>query len=271
MYKGSLKTRLPRGERLHSLLAIATACALVAGYAAFIGLSILPQVRIKRDTALHLDSARKLVAEAQNAQVPPEVWQQRIAATQARLAAAAGSVFLDETGATEMPTRLHEYAYETGVELVSLQAEPGQRGNQNGLYSVRTLRVRAVGALPRLARFIARTSEASGKGLGIRNLSLTNKGHQFDLTMDLLLYASPYALPPTVSSSAPSEPAPTATSRPTPKPTPAPRHVTYTVQSKDTLYSIARRYGTTVQAIMGANGLDSPNIRVGQQLRIPVP
>lgn len=271
MYKGSLKTSLPRGERLYSLLAIAMACALVAGYAAFIGLSILPQVRIKHDTALHLDSARRLVAEAQNAQVPPEVWQQRIAATQARLAATAGSVFLDETRVAEMPTRLHEYAYETGVELVSLQADPGQRGNQNALYSVRTLRVRAVGALPKLARFIARTSEASGKGLGIRNLSLTNKGNQFDLTMDLLLYASPYALPQTVSTTAPSGPAPTATIQPVPKPTPVARHVTYTVQGKDTLYSIARRYGTTVQAIMAANGLDSPNIRVGQQLRIPLP
>jgi LysM repeat protein len=44
----------------------------------------------------------------------------------------------------------------------------------------------------------------------------------------------------------------------------------YVVQRGDTLYSIAVRYGTSVQAIMQANGLSNPNfIRVGQQLRIP--
>jgi len=44
----------------------------------------------------------------------------------------------------------------------------------------------------------------------------------------------------------------------------------YTVQRGDTLYSIARRYGTTVQAIAQANGILNPAyIRVGQVLCIP--
>jgi LysM repeat protein len=44
----------------------------------------------------------------------------------------------------------------------------------------------------------------------------------------------------------------------------------YVVQRGDTLYSIAVRYGTSVQAIMQANGLSNPNlIWVGQRLRIP--
>ena len=43
----------------------------------------------------------------------------------------------------------------------------------------------------------------------------------------------------------------------------------YTVRSGDTLSAIARRYGTTVQAIMAANGLTSTRIYAGQQLRIP--
>lgn len=43
----------------------------------------------------------------------------------------------------------------------------------------------------------------------------------------------------------------------------------YTVQRGDTLYSIARRYGTTVRAIMQVNGLRTTTIYVGQSLTIP--
>jgi LysM repeat protein len=66
----------------------------------------------------------------------------------------------------------------------------------------------------------------------------------------------PTEVPPTV------EPAPT-----TP---PSSGATTYTVQRGDTLYSIARRYGTTVEAIAAANGIANPSrIRVGQTLTIP--
>ncbi|HON43594.1 MAG TPA: LysM peptidoglycan-binding domain-containing protein, partial [Bacillota bacterium] len=44
---------------------------------------------------------------------------------------------------------------------------------------------------------------------------------------------------------------------------------TLIVQPGDTLFLIARRYGTTVQALMSANNLTSTNIYVGQRLRIP--
>lgn len=46
--------------------------------------------------------------------------------------------------------------------------------------------------------------------------------------------------------------------------------VVHVVQRGDTLYSIARRYGVTVQAVAQANGILNPNlIYVGQQLSIP--
>jgi len=45
----------------------------------------------------------------------------------------------------------------------------------------------------------------------------------------------------------------------------------YVVQPGDTLYSLARRFGTTVEALKEANGLQSDLIQVGQRLRIPTP
>jgi len=53
----------------------------------------------------------------------------------------------------------------------------------------------------------------------------------------------------------------------------APRGMTgptiYIVQWGDTLFSIANRFGTTVEALMAANGLTSPLIYVGQRLTVP--
>ena len=44
---------------------------------------------------------------------------------------------------------------------------------------------------------------------------------------------------------------------------------TYQVVDGDTLYSIAKRFGVTVHALMAANGLTSSYIRAGSYLRIP--
>lgn len=69
------------------------------------------------------------------------------------------------------------------------------------------------------------------------------------------------------------ETSPTAvpTAVPTAEPTqPPPGGFTYCVQWGDTLYSIARRFHVTIDAIVQANGLANPNfIRAGQVLIIP--
>ena len=43
----------------------------------------------------------------------------------------------------------------------------------------------------------------------------------------------------------------------------------YTVRAGDTLWVIARRFGTTVEAIKSLNGLTSDLLSIGQVLRIP--
>jgi LysM repeat protein len=75
------------------------------------------------------------------------------------------------------------------------------------------------------------------------------------------------AAPPTATP-IPTQPPPTPT--PGPSPTPGPEQCIYTVKPGDTLFSIAKRFGTTVSAIAQANNITNVNqIFVGQQLVIP--
>lgn len=50
---------------------------------------------------------------------------------------------------------------------------------------------------------------------------------------------------------------------------PAAGGVSHTVVSGDSLWGLARKYGTTIEAIQSANGLTTTNIRTGQTLTIP--
>ena len=73
--------------------------------------------------------------------------------------------------------------------------------------------------------------------------------------------------PPVASSLQWPKPAtPKPVAKPVAKPKPATRH---TVVKGDTLYSLGRRYGTSVGAIQRANGLSGTLIKIGQRLRIP--
>jgi FOG: LysM repeat len=57
---------------------------------------------------------------------------------------------------------------------------------------------------------------------------------------------------------------------PAPVPAPIPAHVKYVVKKGDSVYKIAKRYGTTMQAIILGNNLRNPNlIYPGQILIIP--
>jgi LysM repeat protein len=52
---------------------------------------------------------------------------------------------------------------------------------------------------------------------------------------------------------------------------PSPGYIEHIVVPGDTLYSLAQRYGTTVEAIMQVNGLSNNRLNVGQRLLIPTP
>lgn len=80
---------------------------------------------------------------------------------------------------------------------------------------------------------------------------------------------------PTATPAPTNTPEPTATPEPTdtpePTPTATPEPQTYTIQSGDTLLSIAQSFGVTVDAILQANpDITNPElIRPGQEIVIP--
>ena len=73
-----------------------------------------------------------------------------------------------------------------------------------------------------------------------------------------------YTPPPTLRPTP--RPAPAV---PAPKPVPAATYASHKVVNGDTLYSLSRRYRTTVAAIKIANGMTSDTIVDGSTLRIP--
>lgn len=57
---------------------------------------------------------------------------------------------------------------------------------------------------------------------------------------------------------------------PSPGPDTSSGTINYTVQAGDSLWQIARQFGTTVDALMRVNGLSSDLLRIGQVLKVPV-
>ncbi|MBI5958737.1 MAG: hypothetical protein HY866_08380 [Chloroflexi bacterium] len=141
----------------------------------------------------------------------------------------AGRVFLSGAEADSILNNLYGYASSVGVEItdLQLQAPPeGEADNENSdLYDVRTFRLQIEGGIPQIVGFMALFQEASVPAVALKNLNLTQGETRDILTMDMLLYTSPYA-PGDVLESLPAviRPAP----MPTPFPTPTPLRPTPT-------------------------------------------
>jgi LysM repeat protein len=178
----------------------------------------------------------------------------------------------------------------------TFQPAPSPTASSEGkpIVYVTSVRLQAQGTSRQLVDFVSRLNGQLAKGFVINNIGLTGGDAIASLTMDISLYITsldlqvpaavqtPGAVPTLAATtmqpveiptpSAPQPLAPAASPIPptlTPAP-PGPKYIVYVVRPGDTLYSIARRYGITVAAIMAANRLPNFNIHVGQQLQIPV-
>jgi len=88
--------------------------------------------------------------------------------------------------------------------------------------------------------------------------------------VDEYAFSAPAKPAPSTSTYTPPKPAPKPTPKPVAKPKPkVAASRTHTVAKGETLYGLARKYGSSVAKIKSANGLSGDLIRIGQKLKIP--
>lgn len=341
------RVNLPTGERLMSLLAIAVIVAVIGCYLVFVAVSILPKLKVRQELSSRLTAAQQAVLDAQLSQGDgPGELREKIANAEAALSEAA-SLFFAEAEAADVLNRLYQYASESGVGITDMQAVE-QEQEEKLTYDVRKFQLRVAGPVQGLLRFMSLIKEAADKFLIIDNIKIAKEEGQSVLTMDAVLYTSPYAAAGPMAVALPtgsvegeleaqlhelwaaedwpavilvieqlvaaqpgdavltgklyaahvnygyrlaaegelaeaekeftralvlypngSEAAAGLQEVSGPPPTAVSGFTVHVVGDGETLYSIGRLYGTSVQEIMAANGLTSNAIKVGQQLRIP--
>lgn len=173
------------------------------------------------------------------------------------------------TGDMPLPTQVirNEVNNDAGLFIYHVAQEPGSGARGTGVVASFTLRAMAEGGSP--LRFnVAELKNADGQAMPVpeRINGLVTIG-----VSDVA--AEPTAEPTaeTAGDATAVPAAPTAVpAAPTAVP-PVSGTIYHTVQSGENLYRISKRYGTTVEAIMAANGItDARSLKVGQVLLIPI-
>lgn len=146
------------------------------------------------------------------------------------------------------------------IPVAGSSNDPAPGGTGGGSSEVRYYTVQPGDTLSKIARIHGVSASALMAANGIANPDVIYVGQRL-----VIPGAGSPAPQPTSPAPQPTSPAPVATPKPTPT---AP--VVHVVQAGETLSQIAQRYGTTVAALVAANGLGSADlIRVGMRLTIP--
>jgi LysM repeat protein len=276
-----------------TILAVILIVVIAIGLVYFFTSTVAPRVSARDKLITQNEDAKKALVDArQFSELSPAEMRTRLVNTQATLTAAS-SVFLSQSQISQIMDTLYQYAIASRVSISDLRTQPGASVADKTAFNITTIRLQAQGDPHQLAEFVARMRDISTKALVINNLNLTQDKNTGKLTIDFAVYTapddvrpaptavSPAPVPEPVSTPiptlaavppvpTPSRPAPTVTLSPaTVSPTAIAPYVLYVVRPGDTLSSIARHYGVSVDAIKAANRLFSNDIRIGQQLIIP--
>jgi len=187
-----LKEYIPTGERPYALLAVLAIIVIAFGCLLFTQFAMLPQLQARSQLRSQLASAQQKLAESRKAQEKtPDNLKQQLAAAQTALNESA-QVFLSDAQAADALNRLYQYAGDSGVKIVNMQAQSNPVKGSSA-YDVRTFRLQVEGLPRNLIRFVAQINEAALPGYVISNVNIAEGQTASVLTMDVALYTSPYA------------------------------------------------------------------------------
>ncbi|MCA9899675.1 MAG: LysM peptidoglycan-binding domain-containing protein [Anaerolineales bacterium] len=219
-------------ENLFTVLAIVIMALLVVGYLVFTVRTLVPNWQQRTELAAASATVEAAYADraAQQQAVAGQISQQ-IETAQADFDETANR-FLTEAQAAAFLDGLYDSASQTAVTITELQAQAVPQGAAVGgekpVYDTRQFRLEVTGALSQLTQFVGRIQQTAVPSVSLQNLAIT-EGQAENLavlTLDLLLYTSPFStgesvanLPdPLPTTQATAVPQPTATPSPTPQP-----------------------------------------------------
>lgn len=214
-------------ENMFVVLPIAMILLLLIGYLIFTFGTLL--LRWRQRTELAAASATMAAAyEAQSAQQQTDAGQfgPQIEAAQAEFDELANR-FLTEAQAAAFLDGLYDSAAETAVTIVDLQAQTvapdAAAAGVKPVYDTRQFRLVVEGELVQLNQFVGRIEETAVPSINLKNLMITQgaNGAADLLTLDLLLYTSPFSTGEAVTDLPDPQTTPAATQMPQPSPTPA--------------------------------------------------
>lgn len=219
-------------ENLFTVLAIAIMVLLVVGYIIFAVRTLVPRWQQRTDlvaAAATVDAAYADRTTQQQA-IAGQL-RQEIETAQAEFDETSNR-FLTEAQAAAFLDSLYDSAAQTAVSITQLQAQAVPQGAAVGgekpVYDTRQFRLEVTGPLPQLNQFVGRIEQTAVASVSVQNLAITSGVDENSavLTLDLLLYTSPFStgesvaqLPdPLPTTEGTAVPQPTATPSPTPLP-----------------------------------------------------
>lgn len=185
--------------RIFRLLPILLIAAIVMGNGLLCITAIIPAWRTHEQLSSQIGASSTQLSQQSAQGGDASVLQHQIDSYQGTLEGSAGT-FLTQSQADGMIDALYRYAQTSGVEITNIQSQQaapdkGKKGAtaEAPVYDVHVFRLQAAGTMSQLMNFVTLIREAALPSVTITNVSIKKDQGTPHLTMDLLLYTSPYA------------------------------------------------------------------------------
>ncbi len=176
---------------LRRLLPVLLIALILSGMLLFVLLVVMPTWREYEALTAEIADLHDQIEQQTAASADPEIMQARIDNARETLQTSADT-FVTEAQADTMLESLYGYAGSSSVMIVSLQAQQLSEETPEA-YNVRAFRLEVGGNMPQLLQFVTSIREATIPAVQISSLSVSGDIMGYTLTMDMVVYTSPFA------------------------------------------------------------------------------